>query len=122
MIRIEFLCKIQCFCVWALGLQMDSDVWFRQFWTAAPVLSFPLVLFASVCPFLSFLPILTPHVSIPFFFPACTPSVCFLSTRLFVCQPVSQTGIPEQKAAAASALFTLLHPSVHPSVAGLCPF
>lgn len=94
----------------------DGSVWSRQVWQQQLSPSpFSLSFLLSLCPFISFLPIPTPHVSIPFIYPACTLSVCFLSTRLFVCQPVSQTGIPEQRAAEASVLFTLLHPSVHPS-------
>lgn len=107
---------MQChvFCVWALGLQMDecgSDSFGRQLQV------FPcVILCASVCPFLffAFLSIPTPHVSVPFIFPACSLSVCFLSTRLFVCQPVSQTGIPEQKAAAA--LGPIYSSSIHLSL------
>lgn len=40
--------------------------------------------------------------------------LCVSYQHVSVWQPVSQTGIPEQRAAAASSLFTLLHPSVHP--------
>lgn len=122
-IRIECLCNSVFLDLGHLAFRWMSLV--QMGWQQQPS-PFPLPFAPSSVPlsvpFISFLPTPTPHVSIPFIFPACTLSVCFLSTRLFVCQSVSQTGIPEQRAAAASVLFALPHPSVRPSVAGLCPF